>query len=461
MKKLPISVIVLMVVVAMSCGCASILEDEVTIISTHIDQQPERPSKEQIDVSKYDELVWEILNLVKEHETSGRIRAYSYDGEVETDVEKACFKIKNDSTLGVYAVSDITYTTTKIVSYYEIEVNIEYRRTKQQVDSITDISTMRYWGTALLNIISECSEEAVFKTSLSVTEEDIEQLVEETYYVNPGKIVMKPVIEVVIYQTSEDYKIIEVRFGYAGVLRGHASTLASYVSWNTSKTVGKLDEEVLISLAEILMAACEYDEGMAKTISVYGAQNFAVTAYGALVGGSAVGEGYAMAFKALCDELNFECDVVLGTLNERIHAWNIVKLYGFYYHIDVAMCDVNGMETAFLKTDTDFINDGYEWDREDTYICNGSMTYEDIVGTEEIPGDVNGEPGEQSAGQTDNETGNTQEPTGSETTNIQGPSGNGDSNTGKPSDNGNSQATNSSDNGLGDTDEPSDENTND
>jgi transglutaminase/protease-like cytokinesis protein 3 len=87
-----------------------------------------------------------------------------------------------------------------------------------------------------------------------------------------------------------------------------------------------------------------------------------------------VGEGYAMAYKALCDELGLECYVVQGTYNARPHAWNIVGIDGSYYHVDVAMCDVNGMSTAFLKKDSD-MKKKYTWDASKYKVCDGPLTY--------------------------------------------------------------------------------------
>jgi hypothetical protein len=85
-----------------------------------------------------------------------------------------------------------------------------------------------------------------------------------------------------------------------------------------------------------------------------------------------------MAFKALTDELGLENLVVLGYLDGLPHAWNIVSLYGEYYHIDVAMSALNGIDTAFLKTDADFEEMLYTWDRENTVRCEGTLTWEDV-----------------------------------------------------------------------------------
>lgn len=61
---------------------------------------------------------------------------------------------------------------------------------------------------------------------------------------------------------------------------------------------------------------------------------------GALVDGSAVCEGYAMAFKLLCDAVEIPCIVVSGTATDHDgsggpHAWNIVRRNKKNYHVDV------------------------------------------------------------------------------------------------------------------------------
>jgi len=374
----------LILVIALS-GCATILEDDRLTESLHPVMQPERPPEEQIEVSNYDELKTELLNFVVQHVNTGRIYATNYDGDVTADAQVACREILNYDPIGTYALLDISCHATRIVSYYEVDVNIDYKRTKQQIESIVNVSTLRYLRTELLNVMSDYREEAVIRTTLNITTEDIIALVRETFYQNPRRTVMMPVMAVETFPVSGNDKIYELRFGYverASILRQHGANLERYVRRNAELAVGENDAEILLSLIENLTAASIYDAGTARTISVHGAQNFAATAFGALVNGSAVGEGFAMAFKALCDELGFECIVVLGHLDGMIHAWNIVSLYGDHYHIDVAMCSVDGIESAFLKTDADFV-ERYSWNMEGTISCKGTLTYEDIVGTEE------------------------------------------------------------------------------
>ena len=401
-----ISILILAMIVTAS-GCAAILEGEISSENLHSTVPYVRPPEVKIEVSNYEGLKSAMLNLVMEHENNGEIVINSYEeGEVQEDIDRACHEIMNDDPVGAFAVKEITGLVTRSAPYFEVSISIEYKRTKQQIELVMEnenVSTQRYLRIELLSVMSDYLEEAFFRATMNITAEEITEFVKEAYYQNPRMIVMLPVTAVEIFPPDGDDRIYELHFSYGGIpdiMRRYGASLTSSVRRNAVAAGGENDAEILISLAENLIGACVYDAGTARTTSEHGAQNDAATAYGALVKGSAVGEGFAMAYKALCDELGFDCQVLLGSYNGMVHAWNIVSLYGYYYHIDVAMCAANGIETAFLKTDADF-SEYYSWDSANTVKCNGSLTYEDFVEVE-IPDDteenVGGDDGETAEG---------------------------------------------------------------
>lgn len=387
-----LAVVLSIVLFATSTGCAAILEGEDYVETLHSIAPYEPPPEEWIQVNNYDELVAELFKLIMQHEESGSLKASNFSGDITENMNMACTEIMSHP-IGAYAVADIKSDVKRIVSVYEIGISISYKRTKQQIDSLVEVKTLQYLRTELLNAMSEYRLEAVFRTSLNITEEDVAGIVKSIYYQNPRRIVMLPAVVVEIYPESGDDRIYALTFAnpeQPGILQQYGMNLATrYVRDNAKKADGNTEADLLLSLAENLIASTGYDEGTAKAISVHGPQNFAATAYGALVYGNAVGEGFAMAFKALCDELGLDCRVVLGYLDGMVHAWNIIYLDYYYYHIDIAMCAVNGIETAFLMTDAD-IEEHYSWEREVTVSCRGPLTYEELFGTVE-----DAEPGEE------------------------------------------------------------------
>lgn len=89
------------------------------------------------------------------------------------------------------------------------------------------------------------------------------------------------------------------------------------------------------------------------------------TAYGALIGGRAVCEGYTSAYYLLCREAGLWCAYRDGQPSGVGHTWNMVKLESGIYNVDITWCDGYGKPfekdfyDCFMKSDADFIADGH------------------------------------------------------------------------------------------------------
>lgn len=59
------------------------------------------------------------------------------------------------------------------------------------------------------------------------------------------------------------------------------------------------------------------------------------TAYGCLVDGKALCEGYSRAFKLLCNKEGIECDLISGKSQGENHMWNVVNTDGARAYVDV------------------------------------------------------------------------------------------------------------------------------
>lgn len=378
--------IALTIIVVFTIGCTSILEDERVTETVREITPVDRPPATRVEVANYEELKSAIIELMMTHESSGRIIASSYEGEeVEADVRRAIFEILTFHPIGVYAVSEIVGDVTRIVTLYEIDIEIEYSRTSQQVGSIITVSSETELNDELLGIMRDYGEIAVFRTPLQLSVDELVNVIVDTYYKNPREIVMRPIVAVEVFPESGEDRIFSISFDFGrpqGILRALGGSLTLALTSNVEAAAGETNAEILLSLSNGLIAFANFDEVVAR-IPEHGIQNPAATAFGALINGSATGEGFAMALKALCDELGITAHVILGYLDGRHHAWNLVNIDGFYYHIDVAMGDVNGIETVFLKNDQQFRAIGYQWDQNSTPQAIGQLTYEDVAGENE------------------------------------------------------------------------------
>lgn len=57
--------------------------------------------------------------------------------------------------------------------------------------------------------------------------------------------------------------------------------------------------------------------------------------------GKSVCKGYACALQYLCDQVGIVGSIVAGEVSNGLHAWNLIRIDGCYYHVDVTWGDAN------------------------------------------------------------------------------------------------------------------------
>lgn len=111
---------------------------------------------------------------------------------------------------------------------------------------------------------------------------------------------------------------------------------------------GSTDAEKCASIHDALIEQITYDVDAAYCGSIVGAL---IEPY------HAVCEGYAKAFKVLCDRENIPCILVVGNndlVNMTAHMWNYVQLDGLWYGIDTTWDDSTASNQYFLKGSESF-----------------------------------------------------------------------------------------------------------
>ncbi len=118
------------------------------------------------------------------------------------------------------------------------------------------------------------------------------------------------------FTVEEEAKRTQMIEEYEGNIHQILSNVQS--SWS--------DLEKVLYINDYLASNCEYDTGLQK-----------FTAYDAVVGQSAVCQGYSLAFQDLMNRLGIDCELVSSvSIN---HAWNLVKVGKSWYHVDVTWND--------------------------------------------------------------------------------------------------------------------------
>jgi transglutaminase-like putative cysteine protease len=134
-----------------------------------------------------------------------------------------------------------------------------------------------------------------------------------------------------------------------------------------------------LAIHDYMIDNCDYDDRSYEKGLV---PSSSYSAYGALVLKKAVCEGYAEAAKMLLDHAGVECSIVTGFFTGQglmqNHAWNIVKIGGQYYQLDITFDDPvmsDGSKALYYHyfnlTDNEMKID-HAWDSSLYPACNAS-----------------------------------------------------------------------------------------
>lgn len=136
-------------------------------------------------------------------------------------------------------------------------------------------------------------------------------------------------------------------------------------------TDGMTDFDKELAVHDYIVSNCHYGYPENK--------DDAYTAYGALVLDRSVCDGYAEAFFVIMSCLGVDCDIVVGSTDEGLHAWNQVALGGEWYNIDLTWDDSlpdmgNYIKHTYVNVADDVLERTHTWQKqfyrectEDTY----------------------------------------------------------------------------------------------
>ena len=203
---------------ALTTGCSAILNRDYTSVTPHSATPQADGESNTIRVGSYQELVNALIYLIGRGTEGGAIRFDGGDSDetaIQQMLDEACLEVVQEDPLGAYAVEYIKYSVTPIVGSYEANVQITYRRTREQVAAIVDATGTAAIRSELSEALSEFSSEVVLR--ISYFEEDseyIRQLMREAYLSNPASALDFPDAQITMYPETGQRRIVEVLLTY-------------------------------------------------------------------------------------------------------------------------------------------------------------------------------------------------------------------------------------------------------
>lgn len=159
---------------------------------------------------------------------------------------------------------------------------------------------------------------------------------------------------------------------------------------------GMKDYEKEAALHDYLVNNSQYD----KRVFTEKMPKDSNTAYGILINGIGACQGYSDAMYRLLYAVGIESRIIVGDADNGdgwvSHAWNIVKIGGQYYHLDVTWDDPvtedgsNQLEHSYFNITDEQILKNHKWNKIDYHQCNNTTYTFNNLNLSEV--DIKGKP---------------------------------------------------------------------
>ena len=148
-------------------GCSALLEREYSSVEPHSSKFWESEAAGTLRAENYQDIVNDLLILIGQHTESATVRLYNYQDEmtVADTLEMAAAEVQQETPMGAYAVEYITTSTQTQRGYYEISIQIGYRRTAEQVQAVVNATSIEALYTLLDTALTEGQTELAVRIS--------------------------------------------------------------------------------------------------------------------------------------------------------------------------------------------------------------------------------------------------------------------------------------------------------
>ena len=376
MKKTLSLLLAVLLAAPLLSGCGSVFEKEYVSLSDYTPPvQVESVSGERVTVRSMTELKRALIGMVYDGAAGGSIAFdANYDGSAPDDMESACWQVRTQDSLCAYCVRDLSYEIEKIVNHYESTVSIDYTDYAAELSSIVQLP----YAVGVEELLSGAMEEnrprlTILINASSYSADKVKSLALDIYRSKPTICVREPQITVYMYSGSGRQRLYDINFAYGMAedeLIRCKSQLKNLDVMSNLKAAG-LDD------AHRALAACAF-----LTENCVCSETAKGSCYDALINGETNSEGLSLAYVEMCHQLGLECRIVYGRMGGGDHSWNIVRLDGDWYHVDVSRCYDGNFAVGFLQNDETMWND-YRWSIANYPACRGELSYAQLVAADE------------------------------------------------------------------------------
>ena len=269
--------------------------------------------------------------------------------EVPEDLQRAVAYAREIYPVGAYAVESIDYNFGTGLGASALSVDITYRRSRAKIESIRTVRWISGAKKEVEDALDQIADSLVLQIA-GYQETDFGAIILDYAQRNPDRVMEVPGVSVRIFPDRGETRVVELSFHYRtdrNELRAMREQVEPVFSSAALYVTGTAGEQTKFSqLHAFLMERMDYT--IESTIT---------PAYSLLCQGVGDSRAFAQIYAAMCSRIGLEARVVSGKCGGELRWWNLVRIDGRWYHLDL-LAD----QQFVLLTDGQMGE--YEWDRE-------------------------------------------------------------------------------------------------
>ena len=301
-------------------------------------------------VRNYTELRGALIGMIDSGTEEALFSLAEYPREeVPENLRRAVEYAQGIYPVGAYAVDTIAYNFGTGLGASALSVNITYRRSRAQIESIRTVR----WTSGAKKAVEEALDQLSDTLVLQITgyqETDFSSMILDYARRNPDRVMEVPGVSVRTFPDQGDTRVVELSFHYHSdreALRAMREQVQPVFSSAALYVSGDAEERTKFhQLHTFLMGRADYT--IEATVT---------PAYSLLCQGVGDSRAFAQVYAAMCSRIGLEARMVSGKRSDELWWWNLVRIDGTWYHMDL----MGGSQFELL---TDEQMTGYEWDRE-------------------------------------------------------------------------------------------------
>lgn len=147
----------LLLLLCLLTGCTPLLEREYSTVEPHSSKFWESEAAGTLRAENYQDIVNDLLILIGQHTEAATLRLYNVENKLQAAdlLERATVEVQQETPMGAYAVEYITSSAQSQRGYYEVELQIGYRRTLEQIQAVVNATSPEALYTLLDTALSE------------------------------------------------------------------------------------------------------------------------------------------------------------------------------------------------------------------------------------------------------------------------------------------------------------------